>query len=234
LQSSPVACLKQLEDSRPDRAGQGVLTAARPVGAAGGYDSGECGGTGNIGGDRHAAFAALVTSDVSYRSCFAIKPCGMPQTIGRLTPRSRRPRCPDCRETCRSCWRLRQWRMRWDRYIGGDRHAAFAALVTSDVSYRSCFAIKPCGMPQTIGRLTPRSGRPRCPDCRETCRSCWRLRQWRMRWDRYIAVTDTPHSLPSSPRMSPTGTASAHSPVSRLQILRKRVGAQTDARRSDL
>jgi hypothetical protein len=110
----------------------------------------------------------------------------MPQTVGRLTPISGRPRCPDCRETCRSCWRLRQWRMRCDRYIGGDRHAAFAALVTSDVSYRSCFAIKPCGMPQTVGRLTPRSGRPRCHDCRETCRSCWRLRQWRMRWGRYI------------------------------------------------
>jgi hypothetical protein len=28
--------------------------------------------------------------------------------------------------------------MRWDRYIGGDRHAAFAALVTSDVFCRYC------------------------------------------------------------------------------------------------
>ncbi|SDI44122.1 hypothetical protein SAMN05216605_113136 [Pseudomonas abietaniphila] len=138
----------QLRVSRRDRAGQGVMTAARPVGAAGGYDSGECGGTG--------------TSAVT-------------DTPHSLTPRSGRPRCHDRRKTCRSCWRLRQWRMRWDRYIIGDRHAAFAALVTSDVSYRVRVDAQCVSRHQTVGAslLANAAGQPQ------------------------LMLNDTPHSLPS-------------------------------------
>jgi len=74
---------------------------------------------------------------------------------------------------CGSCRRLRQWRMRWDRYI-----------VAGPTYLIRC--------PRNLGRLL-HVWRRTYPVMAShiPCGSCRGLRQWRMRWDRYIVAGPT-------------------------------------------